>query len=205
MTTPIRCQPIVGRLRLAQHVQGEPTALSTWRVTTDNSTVADALHQLLGGAAPRQWPSRAKDAIEVCTASADASIVIASADAFQSRYIRRDDHTFESTGNNVILPDGSQIADPDRHLSHAERRRKARTTGESLITSLFFRLNDAPELGTFLFRSSSWDLAERFRRSGIREQLAAAADPVSATLRVSDTPAGNSPLRNATAQLLFNR
>lgn len=205
MTKPTRYSPVVGRLRLAQHVQGVPTALNAWRITTDNRVVAETVHQLFGGSAPREWPSKAKDAIEVCTPVTDASIVIPSVDAFQSRYTRRDGSTFVSTGDIVILADGSEVPDPDRDLSHAERRRKARTTGESLITSLFFSLKDAPELGTFLFRSSSWDLAERFRRSGVREQLAAAVGPVSATLRVSDTPAGNSPLRNATAQLLFNR
>lgn len=204
MANPTRHAPVVGRLRLARHIDGIPAALDAWRITTHDSAVADAAHRLLGGSAPQAWPSRSKDSIEVLTAATDLSIVVPSGEAYQTRYIRRNaEPLYMSTGRSVILPDGTRIPDPDRDLNPAERRRRARTTGEQLVTTLYFHLADAPDLGAFLFRSSSWDLAERFRRAGIRERLDAAGRNVPATLRLSHTPAGHAPLPNPTAQLLL--
>lgn len=205
MATPSPRTPVVGRLRFAHQLQGVPQSLDTWRVTTDDPTVADAIHRVLGGSAPRCWPGSSKDTVEVVTATAELNVIFSSAKSFETRFVRSNsDPNYVSTGDAFILPDGSRVPDPDRELSLLERRRRARDTGERPVTSLYCQLAAAPDLGTLLFRSTSWDLAERLRRADITRRLEAAGRDVPATLRISKTPTGRATLSHATAHLLLN-
>lgn len=205
MVNPSPRTPVVGRLRFAHQLQGVPESLDSWRVTTDDSTVANSLHRVLGGTAPRPWPGPSQDTLEVLTAASELNVIITSSMSFQTRFFRKNtDPDYTSTGDELILPDSSRVPDPDRELSLLQRRRRARDTGERPVTSLYCQLAAAPDLGTLLFRSTSWDLAERLRRADIPQRLEAAGRDVPATLRISKTPTGRATLSQATAHLLLN-
>jgi len=192
-----------GRFRFAHIDHGLPTTTDTWRLTTADAVVADTIHRRFGGVVPREYPTGGPDSIEVLTAAAGLDITITGRNAYRRRYIDLDDPAYLSDGEVLFLSDGTTTPDPEAHLGATERRRAATGTRRRLHTSLAFRLDDLTHLGDFVFSSISWDLAERFYRTGIHQRLATGR-PVTASLVLTRNPSGaRVALPNATAHLSF--
>ncbi|MDF2994015.1 MAG: hypothetical protein K0S37_4529, partial [Microbacterium sp.] len=140
------------------------------------------------------------------TRASDLHILL-DAPAIQQRYIRRDQPGWTSNGQTLTLPGGRCIADPHSRLTLAERRGLAREDGTECVTTAHFRLSAAPDLGTFIFRSSSWGLASRWRAAGLLDALSDDAYDVPAVLSLHQAPttpsAGRHPLSFATARLVI--
>ena len=67
---------IVGRFRSGHTLNGRPSALDDWRVTTGDPEVASAIYDLLGGDAPQKWDAKGEDDLEVFTASKEVEIIL---------------------------------------------------------------------------------------------------------------------------------
>lgn len=174
--------PVAARLRLASYEQSLPRALHHWRVTCSNMHVAERLHGLLGGSAPAHFPSEGQDGIEVLTATSQLRLLLDGSAAVQTRYIAVDGAV--SDGRSLTSQDGTSVPDPNRDLSFCERHRLSRSDGSRYVTSVYARLADAPELDV-LFRSTSWDLAERWQRAGHATSLTDHPPHVPAVLAIS--------------------
>lgn len=193
--------PVAARLHLASYEQGLPRALHHWRVTCSDMHVAERLHGLLGGSAPAQFPSEGQDDIEVLTATSELHLLLDGSAAVQTRYIAVDGAV--SDGRSLTNQDGTSVPDPNRDLTISERHRLSRSDGSRCVTSVYARLADVPKLGV-LFRSTSWDLAERWQRAGHGTSLTDDERNVPAVLAIFRRPLGGH-FAVTTADLHINR
>jgi hypothetical protein len=176
---------VVGRFRSGYQINNRPQALTEWRVTTDDISVADAIAEAFGGK-PQEWDAKGGDNIEVFTEEKTVDIIIESPSKLRQRLI-----LWGRSGKPILVSDGETLdngePDPDAGLSLAERKQKARDgVGPEPSIELYFRLADEPDLGIFKFQSGSWSLATDLARDGIDEALEEIDGPARATLGLEE-------------------
>jgi len=152
---------IVGRFRSGRTEGRRPVALDTWRVTTGDPEVASAIANMFGGTV-EEWDTASEDNLEVLTDADRVEIIVDGPGAIQS------DLKLWGMGGVVIHHcDGVYYLDEDQEGQpcgcpplFADRKAAAKAgKGPKPDIRVRFRLADAPELGTFEMRSSSWDMA----------------------------------------------
>jgi hypothetical protein len=153
---------IVGRFRSGRLVGKQPEALSEWRVTTGDPTVAAEVARLMGGES-EEWDTDKEDNLEILTDSASVEIIIESSDKI--------DASMKLFGNNGLVHhcDGVEFLSPDEDKGVGcgcpplltDRKDKARSgRGPKPSIDVQFKLANALELGVFRFNSGSWELVK---------------------------------------------
>lgn len=198
---------IVGRFRSGRLVGKQPEALSEWRVTTGDPTVAAEVSRLMGGT-PEEWDTDKEDSTEILTDSASVEIIIESSDKI--------DASMKLFGNSGLVHhcDGVEFLSPDEEkgvpcgcpLLLSDRKDKARAgRGPKPSVDVQFKLAEAPELGVFRFNSGSWELVKVLHN--VIRDVDEYDGPVRATLTIENvsytTKAGrdvsyNKPVINVT-------
>jgi hypothetical protein len=72
---------VVGRVRSGKMVNGRPASLSTWRFTTGDPDVANAVANAFGGEVA-EWETSKEDNLEVITETDTLPVIISSPEAF---------------------------------------------------------------------------------------------------------------------------
>ncbi|MFB8107294.1 hypothetical protein ACFC3O_31565 [Streptomyces sp. NPDC056007] len=151
----------VGRFHSGRQVDGQPEALSEWRISTGDPVVAKSVAQLFGGE-PIETESTGENFIDVFT---DRETVLVILDGPEAIYA---DLKLWNRNKLVHHCDGSAFLSPDEKKGKpcgcpelfAERKEAAKDfLGPSPSISVTFRLADDPELGKFKFQSGSWVMA----------------------------------------------
>ncbi|MEU9388684.1 hypothetical protein AB0D86_01625 [Streptomyces sp. NPDC048324] len=151
----------VGRFHSGRQVDGQPEALSEWRISTGDPVVAKAVAQLFGGE-PIETESTGENFIDVFT---DRETVLIVLDGPKSIHA---DMKLWNRNKLVHHCDGSVFLSPDERKGQpchcpelfAERKAAAKDfMGPAPSITVTFRLADDPELGRFKFQSSSWVMA----------------------------------------------
>ena len=177
---------VVGRFRSGYQLNGRPATLSEFRVTTGDPEVAQAIFDSLGGDAPQEWDAKGEDNLEVFTATSEVAIVIDGPKSLRQRLI-----LWGRNGKPIYTTDGETkddgTPDPDRDLSLAERKQKAKDgVGPTPDVELYFRLADDPDLGVFKFQSGSWSLVSDLAHFDIEGELEGIGGPARATLKLEE-------------------
>ncbi|MER5972815.1 hypothetical protein ABT112_24295 [Streptomyces sp. NPDC002055] len=150
----------VGRFHVVRQRGGRPTAVSAWRITTEDHAIADALGGFYGGA-PQLLDTGDEHVVEVLT-RCDRVPVLLGREALSLRMAMR------GPGDTFHLCDGSRFLEPATArgslcgcpTSLADRKAAAQAgRGPIPEVRIGFRLADLPELGVFSFVSTSWELA----------------------------------------------
>lgn len=188
---------VVGRFR-SGYVTGEgrsarPVALQEWRVTTGDPEVADKVHALLGGEAPKEWDATGEDNLEVFTEAPSIDVILDGSKALRQAMVLygRKGIVRVSDGETISYPDELKgEPDPQAGQTLAQRKEEARNgTGSEPRIELWFRLADDPDLGLFKFQSGSWslvsDLAYNDTEAQI-EEIAETGAKVAATLTLEE-------------------
>lgn len=181
---------VVGRFRSGYTVDDEPAPLTTWRVTTSDAEVAQAIADLFDGSSPEPWETKGDDNIEVFTDAASVDIIIEGPWGLRERMVlfRDNELVYASDGEFILDEHGKPTdeRDPDASLLYRERKAKGES-GEGPVpdTDLYFRLAKAPELGLFLFKSNSWSLAYDIARNNTVERIREAGGPVEAEFKLA--------------------
>jgi len=150
---------VVGRVRSGKSVNGRPVSLSTWRITTGDPEVANAVANAFGGEVS-EWETTKEDNLEVITETDTLPVVISSPEAISARLV-----LWGMGGTRIHECDGVAFLDEDRRGQPcgcpellAERKAAAKAgRGPKPDVQVRFRLSDDPELGEFRFHSASWD------------------------------------------------
>lgn len=154
---------VVGRARSGFQINGRPSSLEKWRMTTGDPEVADAVHKLLGGKdGPQEWEAKGEDNLEVFTDAPALEILLDGPKSVRSEMvlygrpgkppIRRCDGVSQSGEGN----EGKPCACPS---SYGERKEAAKAGhGCEPSVAIFFRLAGDPDLGVWKFQSGSWSL-----------------------------------------------
>ncbi|MFJ9694917.1 hypothetical protein [Kitasatospora sp. NPDC101183] len=178
---------IVGRFRAGRMTGRQPESLSEWRVTTGDPTVADRIAEMLGGE-PAAWETEAEDNTEILTSTPSVDIVIDGASSVQS-----DMRLYGQFGGEPIhWCDGVEFLDDDNKGQPCgcpellvDRKALAKSgRGPKPNISLVFKLEEAPELGHFRFRTGSWDLAKVLHE--VLEALDEVGGPARARLSIEE-------------------
>jgi len=177
---------IVGKFRSGHQINGQPSALDAWRVTSGDPDVVNAVHALLGGDAPQEWEAKGEDNLEVFTAASSVNIILEGEKALRQRMI-----LWGRNGKPISISDGEFLEDgtpdPDAHLTFEERKRKGQDgVGAVPSIEITFRLADNPDLGLFRFTTGSWSMARDLATDGTEERLAAVEGPAKATLTLTE-------------------
>ncbi|MFD8115439.1 recombination directionality factor [Streptomyces microflavus] len=152
----------VGRFHGGKQENGIPVALAEWRVTTGDPDVADAIAQLMGGAAV-ETDSTSENFIEVLTERDKVKVVLSGPDAIQS------DLKLWNGSALIHHCDGVEFISPDEDRGKAchcpalmeERKAAAKTKrGPAPSIAVTFRLAEDYDLGLFKLQTGSWKLAE---------------------------------------------
>lgn len=149
----------VGRFRSGHQLSGKPVSLQEWRITTDDSEVAQTVADLFGGE-PQQWETKGDDDVEVFTEAAEVGIILDPERGVDAHF--------------YIWPRGQKrIVNCDGDVVEVEGRKPIECTSGTFTTKaeyeeeehvcdpqvrVRFRLQDAPDLGTFEFQSGAWSL-----------------------------------------------
>ncbi len=157
----VRENDTVGRFRTGRQVGNRPESLSTFRITTGDPEVADAVSKLFGGT-PAEWETSGEDFNEVITETDKVLVVIDGPSALKvdMRLYGRAGLIHHCDGVESLLdedkgkPCGCPALMEDRKAFAKSGR------GPSPYTFLTFRLADDYGLGKFRFQSTSWKLAE---------------------------------------------
>jgi hypothetical protein len=153
-------EDMVGRFRSGYQINGRPSSLEKWRVTTGDPEVAETLRELLGGEAAQEWETKGEDNLEVFTDAASIDVLV-DANAIRSEMvlwgrsgaIRKCDGVSQG-GDNAGKPCECPSA-------FSERKAAAdRGTGCQPNLTVYFRLAADPDLGKFRFTSGSWTFAK---------------------------------------------
>lgn len=150
---------VVGRFRSGHQIDGQPSSLDEWRVTTGDPDVAAAIYAELGGDAPAEWEAKGEDNLEVFNASKSVDILLESESAIRQRLVL--------WGRN---------SSPNTTVGELEYT----GTGLTPDVEIYFRLASQPDLGIFKFQTSSWSLVADLN-------LAEAEARLVALLAVSDS------------------
>ncbi|MFI9206180.1 hypothetical protein [Streptomyces sp. NPDC053048] len=151
----------VGRFSSGRSVDGVPEALSEWRISTGDMTVAKAVAQLFGGE-PVETDSASENFIDVFTDRETVLIVLDGPEAIHA------DMKLWNRNKLVHHCDGSLFLSPDEKKGQpchcpelfAERKQAAKDLmGPVPSITVTFRLADDPELGKFKFQTGSWVMA----------------------------------------------
>ncbi|QAY26951.1 recombination directionality factor [Streptomyces phage Shawty] len=138
-----------------------PVALTEWRFSTGEKTVADAVAQLFGGTPVENDESTSENFIDVFTEAKRVPVIIEpdGIEADMKQWIN---------GKLVHHCDGVEFLSPDEKKGQpcgcpslfAERKAAAKDyQGPNPSITVYFRLADDPELGKFKFVTGSWTLA----------------------------------------------
>ena len=153
----------VGRFHSGRQVDGVPEALSEWRITTGDPSVAQAVAQLFGGTPVTDDQSTAENNIEVQTDKAKILVVIDGPESVAS------DMKLWNRGVLVHHCDGVEHLSPEDvkgrkcgcpPLMEDRKAAAKRFMGPGPSIGITFALADDPELGKFRFQSGSWKLTE---------------------------------------------
>lgn len=150
---------VVGRVRSGKMVNGRPASLSTWRFTTGDPDVANAVASAFGGEVS-EWETTKEDRLEVLTETDTLPVIIAGPEAISARLV-----LWGLGGVRIHECDGVTFLDEDRRGQPcgcpellAERKAAAKAgRGPKPDVQVRFRLANDPELGEFRFHSASWD------------------------------------------------
>jgi hypothetical protein len=187
---------VVGTFR-AGHVDenGNPASLDTWRVTTGDPEVADAIADLLKGDAPAEWDTKSEETLEVYTEASSVYIVLEDAKAVRQRFVQRNRNgEFVYTSDGATKDDGEP--DPHAKLSLNERFKLAADgLGPALETTIWFRLDDSMgdvtlggqparpgDIGKFKFQSTGKTIGKAVLDNNIEDEIRDADGPVRAKL-----------------------
>ncbi|MFF1625593.1 hypothetical protein [Streptomyces sp. NPDC058272] len=157
---------IVGRFRSGRQVliDGKmvPEALSNWRVTTGDPTVAAGVAELLGGVS-EEWETDKEDSLQILTDSPTVAIIIepGTLDASFKQFVPGVGMTHHCDGFEFLSPEEDKGRPCKCPSLIAERKNEAsKGRGPKPSVDVTFRLLDSPELGKFRFNSGSWKLVE---------------------------------------------
>ncbi|WP_327253181.1 recombination directionality factor [Streptomyces sp. NBC_01244] len=137
-----------------------PVALSEWRFSTGDKTVADAVAQLFGGSPVENDESTSENFIDVFTDAAKVPVII-EADGIHW------DMKQWINGKLVHHCDGFEYVSPEEKAGEScgcptlfdERKQAAKDyQGPNPAITVTFRLADDPELGKFKFQTGAWTL-----------------------------------------------
>lgn len=194
----------VGQVHSGYQLDGTPASLEEWRITTGDPEVADRVHALFGGEAPREWETKSERNLEVFTDATSIDIIVENAKAIRQRMILwgNDRKPVYISDGEFILDDAghpTEQRDPDADLTFAERKEK-KAWGANPSAEITFRLADEPDLGLFVLKSNSWGLAYFLAAEDIEGQIEALEGP--ALLRLKLVPvsfvAKNGPRKGKT-------
>lgn len=152
---------VVGRFRAGHTLGKRPMSLSEWRVTSDDPSITKAIADLYGGES-QSWDNE-RQPYEVFTTEASIPVIVERVFSSMTLWgrnglIRRCD------GQTLSFPEenaGEPCPECSKHKTLADRKEAAKKgTGCEPDINIRFRLTDAPDLGIFEFRSSSWSLAQ---------------------------------------------
>lgn len=154
-------EDFVGRFRSGRMVGKSPESLATWRVTTGDTEVADAISKLMGGKSS-EWETSGEDFNEVITETDKVLVVIDGPKALTA------DMKLWGRSGLIHHCDGVQsLMEEDKGEACGcpalmdDRKAQAKTgRGPQPTTNIVFRLADDYHLGKFRFQSTSWKLAE---------------------------------------------
>ncbi|WP_328950461.1 hypothetical protein OG778_23830 [Streptomyces sp. NBC_00184] len=158
----------VGRLHSGYSEKNEkgnlvPVALSEWRFSTGEQSVADAVAQLFGGTPVENEESTSENFIDVFT-SKDRIPVILEADGIHwdmklwwNQKLKHHCDGFDFLSNDK---DESLIGTPCGCPTLFDERKAAAKEGDAPnpAQTITFSLADDPELGRFKFQTGSWTL-----------------------------------------------
>ncbi|MDX2390199.1 hypothetical protein NJL88_08990 [Streptomyces sp. DK15] len=153
----------VGRFHSGRAVDGQPEALSEWRISTGDPEVAKAVAQLYGGEPIENEESTSENYIDVFTEQESILVVLDGPSAIYSdlKLWNRNKLVHHCDGVSYLSPDerkGSACGCPE---IFAERKQAAKDyMGPSPSITVTFRLADDYDLGKFKFQSGSWGMAE---------------------------------------------
>lgn len=137
-----------------------PVALSEWRFSTGDKTVADAVAQLFGGTPAENDESTSENFIDVFTDAAKVPVII-EADGIHW------DMKQWINGKLVHHCDGFEFVSPEEKAGQPcgcptlfdERKQAAKDyQGPNPSITVTFRLADDPELGKFKYQTGAWTL-----------------------------------------------
>lgn len=168
---------VVGRFRSGYQVNDRPASLTEWRVTTDDPTVADYIHDTFGGEDPQEW----KDELEVFTKAKSVDIVIEKTDAVEARMLiwARGSKRIVTCDNEVFETEGRPYECEKGGFRTKKQHEEQGHVCEPRVT-VTFRLADNPDLGLFRFESGAWSLATSIAKP--LGDLAKVGGPAKATL-----------------------
>ncbi|WP_326687224.1 MULTISPECIES: hypothetical protein [unclassified Streptomyces] len=152
----------VGHFHVGRQVGGRPVAVSSWRITTGDRDVADALAGLYGGQ-PGLTGEGAGRGYEVLTRGESVSVVLTGGQPVAVRMVMR------AAGEVFHVCDGVNLLDstgaeggPCGCPATVEERKAAARAGRGPVPEvrLRFRLAGLPDVGIFQLVSTSWELLE---------------------------------------------
>lgn len=169
---------ITGRFRSGRKSQGKLQGLKTWRATSDDKEVTDAIANLLGGKSA-EWETTKTDKWEVITEAETLDITL--------EYLNVQMVLWGSGegGKPVRVCDGTVRRDAGSHCecpADLKERKAAAKNGLACKpeTQALWRLTDLPELGKFKYISSAYTLADTITR--LETELADAGGSALATV-----------------------
>lgn len=157
-----KSQDIVGRFRSGRQLQNRPVSLSTWRVTTADPDVADAIAQTFGAIeGPQRWETQTDEVFEVITEVSEVAVILDGAKAVRSEMVLwgrkgkiRSCDGLTQTGDNAK---GEPCVCPSDLEARIEGAKNGTACEPSV--SYLFRLAELPDLGRFRFQTGSWTVA----------------------------------------------
>lgn len=172
---------IVGRFRSGALLNGSPTALEDWRVTTDDPEVADLIQELMGGSAPAEWVTKGDDNIEVYTESNRIDVVLDGPNGVKTGMALWGRNGLIHKCDGEVTTEGEPC--PMAGKSVQERKEAARAGyGCEPNIQVYFRIKGHEDLGKFRFFSGSWTFAGEV--GDAEDKLATIDGPAEATLRL---------------------
>ncbi|MEW1550964.1 recombination directionality factor [Streptomyces tsukubensis] len=150
----------VGRFRTGRQINNRPESLATFRVTTGDPEVADAVSKLFGGS-PAEWETSGEDFTEVITDRDKVLIVIdgASSLKFDMRLYGRTGLIHHCDGVDSLLNEDK--GQPCGCPTLLEDRKAFAKSGRGPQPYTFingFRIADDYGLGKFRLQTTSWTI-----------------------------------------------
>ena len=172
----------VGRFRSGHQLNKRPIALSDWRVTTDDPSIADKIVELYGGE-KQTWDSE-REPFEVFTTVSSVDVLV-EPNAIHSGLV------LYGRAGAIRRCDGETITYPPEMKGQpcpcasfkdlAERKAAAQAgTGCQPEIVIRFRLADAPDIGVLKFVTGSWTMARDIGE--VEARLSSAESTQKATL-----------------------